>query len=869
MLALHVGVLASYAGLALILTLPLALRFTTHVPGDGIDDPALTWNLWWVWDSALHGRDLFHCDYMFHPIRINLAFYTLTVLNGFLSGPLQAIFGLVPASNLILLSSYVLGGYGAFLLTLRLLGPVDRRWAVSAAWFAGLAYAFAAPKLFYAALGQFNIASSQWVPFAVLSLWEAIRGRWRQAGLAGLFLGMQAWAEMTYASFLLVFLGLLVAWRVAETLAGRNTWSAFLRRTLLPVALAGGLFVAIIAPILGSMALDLAVEGDFTVVGGGFADVFSADVAGLIAPTMLHPGLGSLVSEWMEVRHFDKGQHLYYGLSLWVLAAVALAGTRNGRPAFWGTAAVVFLLLAFGPVLQVNGSEFHLPMPFSVLQELPLFKANRYPSRFGVMLGLSLAVLGGMGVAHLMRRLPRRQWWLLGGLTLLFLGENLSAPLPLSDMRVPSLYRLIREEPGDFAVLELPLGWRNGFRVTGAQHVGIMFSQFYQTAHGKRLLGGNTSRNPELKFQYFAEMPVLESLVALQTGRGLPTDAWEHDRALAGRVLAALGVRYVVTHTPPVDGPLRQYVEEVLPTRLVAEQEGMRVYAVQSDSGLGPLDLRVALAEGWGSRRAPAPAVRSRARLLVPGGDVRHLTLEVRGLGTGDAVAVEAGGRLVGECQLTDEWSKCQVSLPPESAPVQQVLLLGARRRDPRSLPAVRAIGNTGVQAPVDLYVRSAGEEFGDFGRVYVGGREASPNGRGYNLVALDAVSGEIISRRSFDTHADPQASSEMSAYLESLPWGTIVAGAVADEASLNLSQEAVGALGRLGLEADLRGCFRCAHAFVGVVGAETGTAEESWGDIGVQEVIVGRGVSEPAVYFELRSLAVDPGGQSSGARRR
>ncbi len=36
------------------------------------------------------------------------------------------------------------------------------------AFLAGLLYAFSSSKLFYAALGQFNIASSQWIPFAVL-----------------------------------------------------------------------------------------------------------------------------------------------------------------------------------------------------------------------------------------------------------------------------------------------------------------------------------------------------------------------------------------------------------------------------------------------------------------------------------------------------------------------------------------------------------------------------------------------------------------------------------------------------------------------------------------------------------------------------
>ena len=113
----HLLVLLLYALLGLALTYPLITRFATHVPGDGIDDPALAWNLWWL-KFSLVDRQLnpFLSQWMFYPIGINLAFYTLTILNGLLSIPLQVAWGLVPASNLVLLSSFVLSGYGAFLL---------------------------------------------------------------------------------------------------------------------------------------------------------------------------------------------------------------------------------------------------------------------------------------------------------------------------------------------------------------------------------------------------------------------------------------------------------------------------------------------------------------------------------------------------------------------------------------------------------------------------------------------------------------------------------------------------------------------------------------------------------------------------------
>ena len=78
-----------------------------------------------------------------------------------------------------------------------------------------------------------------------------------------------------------------------------------------------------------------------------------------------------------------------------------------------------------------------------------------------------------------------------------------------------ALLVLLAREPGNGALLELPTGWRNGARVLGRSDILIMMQQWRQTAHGKPRLGGNTSRNPPQKFQYFTEHPLIGDLIAL------------------------------------------------------------------------------------------------------------------------------------------------------------------------------------------------------------------------------------------------------------------------------------------------------------------------------------------------------------------
>ena len=62
------------------------------------------------------------------------------------------------------------------------------------------------------------------------------------------------------------------------------------------------------------------------------------------------------------------------------------------------------------------------------------------------------------------------------------------------------------------------------------------------------------------------------------------------------------------------------------------------------------------------------------------------------------------------------------------------------------------AIGASGVRAPADIAVRSAGFDDGNVGDITVNGRQVSPRHRGYNVVALDPASGQIMAAVYADT---------------------------------------------------------------------------------------------------------------------
>jgi len=875
---IHLPVLLAYTLLALALTWPLVAHLGSHVPGNGADDPPLTWNLWWVRHALLDlGTNPFDCKVLFYPLGINLAFYTLTVLNGLLSIPLQATLGLVPASNLLLLSSFILSGYGAFLLASYFLEAGKERVAcclLPASFLAGLLYAFASSKLFYAALGQWNIASSQWIPFYLLYLFKTGEQprRWRYPILAGLFLLFQAYAEMTYASFLVLFTALWLIFRLP------GSWRLWLNLALLGLIFAVGLL-----PILAMMVPDLRVEGDILVEGGGFADIFSADLLGFLVPTMHHPLFGSLVESF----HFDHtvGQHLYLGYSVLILALTGIITCwRRPEVKFWLVSTLFFWLLSLGPTLRINGHDTGLPLPFTLVAQLPFFKGNRYPSRYSVLLVLSLAMLVGFGTHRLLGKVIRGRgreagsrgqgairFSLLASCSFLLassiLFEHLSIPLPLSDMRIPPVYSHIAAMPGDFTLLDLPVAWRNGFRVTGPLDPIIMFEQYYQTAHGKRLLAGNTSRNPPLKFQYFTEAPVLNTLIALETGHTVDPTLIEADRPLAAELLRFFDIQAIVVHPAHTGPDLVSYVETVLPAERFYEDNQTIAYRVRlppwpATWTIRPGDERARLsyAEGWGPPAGGVVWAQRRAtRLLVPlNGGTQQMTFRAYAPEEGQRLWVEVNGQVTGQTEMAAGWMEYRFTLPAEAVRegLNQVWLrfealypAGQARLSPRT------IGRPGLTSPVNLVVQSAGEEAGDFGHIYVNGRDVAPNERGYNVAVINPQSGAVEQTAAFDTHLDEGASQALADFLDGVPAGYLVAVAAADEVSRSLGQEGVDALRSIGATGDLRGRFRWGHAIIGLKGAPPGTALEASDWMRPVTLVVGEGVTEPQVAAALTTL--------------
>jgi hypothetical protein len=132
---------------------------------------------------------------------------------------------------------------------------------------------------------------------------------------------------------------------------------------------------------------------------------------------------------------------------------------------------------------------------------------------------VGVALLFAFGLVAFLTRWPRARTPLVASAALLMGAELLPAPRMLFPADIPSIYRVVAGDPRDeVRVLELPFGLRDGTTAVGNFTAR---TQYYQTAHGKPIIGGYVSRVSKRRIRDNERHPVLGGLIRLSEGKPL------------------------------------------------------------------------------------------------------------------------------------------------------------------------------------------------------------------------------------------------------------------------------------------------------------------------------------------------------------
>jgi hypothetical protein len=266
----------------------------------------------------------------------------------------------------------------------------------------------------------------------------------------------------------------------------------------------------------------------------------------------------------------------WLGPALVALCAIAVRRRRSTREArLWLVVAAVFGVWALGPRLQAFGHDLHVFLPAVLVRYVPIASNARMPGRAIVVVYLAAAMLAAIGVDALLASGRRRLAVALATLLVLdFLPRGPASYRP----DYPDVYRTLAEQRGNGAVVELPIGLRDGFGETGRMDMRILY---YQTLHGRPITGGFVARLDPRVIAAYQVHPVLGVLLRLSSGK--PLDSQQLlPQTLAGDILRSQNFQFVVLNRRTSPPDLVRYVESGLPLQVLDRDEERTLYAISA-----------------------------------------------------------------------------------------------------------------------------------------------------------------------------------------------------------------------------------------------------------------------------------------------
>ncbi|MPY90052.1 MAG: hypothetical protein GEU99_19285 [Luteitalea sp.] len=556
-------VLVLYGLLAAGSSWPLLRDFSTRLVGDVPYDQRHTiWILWHIKEALLGRQPWLTADLLFYPHGVS------TLIDGV--GPISGLFALpfwpqgpVAAYNgatLVALAlsgwcMYVLARYGRGLLSIVAGAPAPpsdppalrsgRRAGSSrsglhptAAFFAGAVF-MVWPIHLVALYGHLEKVFVGLLPLNVLAgllAYDPARSpRWLCApAVALLLILLHNGNQFTFALLALAALAAL-----GLVLRRGETRRPFLVRVLA----SGAIALAVTAPLLMKLA-HVARDPAMSVTLGDQSSHYAPDLLQFFVPSIHQTTTGRLFYPHYDTVLLDFTRQSvipvlspradWYGsgietavtipITMLVLASLAWFGSRRATVA-WLLFGGAFVVLAMGPSLRVAGWDT-IPLPYAWLSRVPGFDVMRTPGRFMMMASVGLAIVAALGLARLMDRTPRRAHLVAPLLTVLVLLECWPRPWPQQVLPpVPTFYTRLAQDPGRYAVLDLPSGF-------GSPNHASAY-QYYQLTHRKPIAWGYLSRP-------FVRYPIDGLRGILDEHAPDAIDTREH--------LARLGYRFVVWH---------------------------------------------------------------------------------------------------------------------------------------------------------------------------------------------------------------------------------------------------------------------------------------------------------------------------------
>jgi hypothetical protein len=653
------------------LPLRLGSAFTGPVNGD---TGVYVWNLWVFHHEIVANRHspLFTNEILTLSPPIDLSLHNYTLFANVLGFPLVPLLGVVRAFNVVFLLLTALTGWTMFLLARRVVGRVPEAWMAgllfafspvlvarstghfslvaaaplpvfilclmrlerdaslkNAVW-AGATIAWASTcdvyfGVYCLLIGACYLVSQHTrlsfrqespvrglrlsraidallVGIAAVVMLIAVTGG-TELRVLGQTIGLKSLYTPVLVLTVLVLLRLALRWRPILLIDMPTSWMPAIRS----IAVAGATCVLLLSPVLYALWFRLADGGTLHQPILWRSGPRGVDLLAFFTPNPNHKLFGEPWRAWYTGQPNGYAENVaaltWTGL---IVVGLAIWRYRLRPPHVWTVLSVFFGLLALGPFVHIGGVNTFVPGPWILLRYVPILSATRMPQRFAIVLMMAFAVIFALAVAHIADRFPRRRA-LLSFLGVLLAFELAPMPRRAPTAPIPGIYRIIAADPRDVAVLGIPFGVADGEGGEGRYNPA---SQFYQTVHLKRIVGGSLSRITQNEHHRQRSGPVRHALLLLSERSPLDRQDYEAAKEAAPRFVSTARLGYVIVDKHAASPELRQFVIDIFGLVKMAESDDRELF-------------RPTVSDSFGDRRpahdeSPRRGDRHDGRELIP-----------------------------------------------------------------------------------------------------------------------------------------------------------------------------------------------------------------------------------------------------------
>ncbi len=392
--AFVLAVVAGYVAIGIVAFWPVLPGTSHRLFGTGADSVLAMWFLAWIPHSLAHGLNPLFSHALLAPAGVNLAQNTEGPFLGLLTAPFALLMGPVARANLLMVFAMPASATAAFV--------VLRKWKVwgPAAAVGGLMYGFS-PFAVGHSPGHVVLVFLVFPPFIASTVVSIVRGEgspWR----FGIQLGLLVAAQFLCEAEIMTTVAIMTMWAllcVAVRYPGRVVETA--RRCLRPFGTAVGVAGVLLAYPIWMM---FAGPRHYTGTAQPIANPYYNDLLNFVVPGPLQKvTLGLHFVNTPAVPSSAVG--CYIGIPLLVVAAFLVwRSRRSPRMQLAVTVLLGAAILSLGAHLTVDGRHTWIPLPFLLLQHVPLLD-NILPDRLSMETAACVAAIVAFGLDDF-RRVP-------------------------------------------------------------------------------------------------------------------------------------------------------------------------------------------------------------------------------------------------------------------------------------------------------------------------------------------------------------------------------------------------------------------------------------------------------------------------------